>query len=68
METSYISFFLFILSKIIEFLYTILAITIQHLRIFFGNFNLPIRKMAIWFEVLAYKKNTNKQMPCVLYY
>ena len=45
-----------------------LAVAIEDLEVHLGNSNLPLRKSAIWFELLAQKKETDKQTACILYY
>ena len=44
------------------------AIAIKDLEMHFGNLNLLLKKSAIWFEPLARKKETNKQMISIIYY
>ena len=44
------------------------AIVIKDLEVRFDNSNLPLGKSAIWFELLAQKGETGKQMASILYY
>ena len=45
-----------------------LAVAIKDLEVRLGNSNLPLGKNAIWFEPLAQKGETGKQMTGILYY
>lgn len=60
---SYISYFLlFFYRKIIRVVYAIFAIAIKDLEIHVDNLNLLLRKSIIWFESLAQKRETSKQI------
>ena len=52
----------------IRVVYAILAVAIEDLEMYLSNLKLPLRKNAIWFEPLALKKETSKQMSDILYY
>lgn len=45
-----------------------LDFAIKDLEICLGNLNLPFGKNAIWFELLAQKKDTDKETAGILYY
>ncbi len=45
-----------------------LAIAIKDLDVRLNNLNRPLGKSAIWFESLAQKRDTGKQIVGVLYY
>lgn len=61
-------FFFFFYREIITVIYAIFAIAIKNLKVHFGNLNFLLEKSAIWFELLAQKKETGKQITNVLYY
>ena len=46
----------------------IFAIAIKDLEVYLSNWNLPTWKNVIYFEPLAQKKETGKQMAGALYY
>ena len=45
-----------------------LAVAIEDLEVRLGNSNPLLGKNVIWFELLAYKRETDKQMTSALYY
>ena len=45
-----------------------LIATIKDLEMRLGNLNLYLGKSALWFELLAQKEETGKQMTDILYY
>ena len=61
-------FFLLFCKEMIRVLCAMLAIAIEDLKVHLGNFNLPLDKSAIWFELLVPKVETSKQTTSALYY
>lgn len=61
-------FFLLFYRKIIKVVYIMLAIAIKNLKVHLSNLNVPLSKNAIWFELFAEKKETDKQTTSTLYY
>ena len=45
-----------------------LVVAIKDLEVRLGNSNLPLGKNAIWFELSAQKRETDKQTAGILYY
>lgn len=52
----------------IRIVYPIFAIAIKDLEEYLGNLNQPLKKSAIWFELLAQKKEIGKQTTGTQYY
>ena len=52
----------------IKVVYAMLAIAIKDLKVCLDNSNLLLRKNVIWFEPLAYKRETGKQTGSILSY
>lgn len=61
-------FFFSFCEKIIRVVFAMFAIAIEDLEVQLNNSNLPIRKSAICFELLAQKGKISKQMTSALYY
>ena len=61
-------FFLLFCRKMIIVICTILAITIEDLKVHLGILNLLLGKNAIWFEPSVQKGEIGKQTASILYY
>lgn len=60
--------FLFFCKKMKRVVYVVFTIVIKDLELYLRNLILPSRKITIWFESFAEKRETNKQIIDVLYY